>query len=771
MVKKKSVNWTTAILIAVVIIIIFQYQPLPRESFVEERVNFRQYIGEPSQLRATKCSNLSSWERCWSDSVVFSNDVTIASYTLKTQMAGSGCDISCMRDPQGMTGVSNPGTKSYIDSNGCQHWSGVDRTVYTDCNGEGYDEEVCFFKRGGILWPVVEGQIISETCEDYNSRWSSSTPFSYEYARLENTNPDYYSTEKGNGNFEILDCTALYSPNNNYHSRHANIVIKNEDYGGLGVLNCYGGCWYNVDVYLNNILDHSTGWTTDEHNKETLIDPVTGLNILSNYNAERKFLGRQYCGYMLHTYVAKFDEHSFGFDIDIPDEQIMQSNTQTVNIEVNNRNIGSVYAKLITTYKVPITSFGDDEFFIKTIEEDRALLPPSFTTYSYQIPAEQVIDKIIAEPLVQLYIPKSDLSGLNGYYCTHDTILPGGRNTGPLSCAPEYVLLGSIVDEPHTVSILRMPDFCAEQGITTFMGCKNHLVEYYADLNLGIDKLENIIEQLTQTQTEKLELIAKLKLTVEEQKQLIKDFELTIEDQTENIRLLDLTVKEQAGLILAFELTIKEQADYIIELDLSVKEQAELINEMTNNLATKAALVNQLTAENSVQAELIAAMKLSFSNQGIILSQLENTVADDAEIILDLTSNVEEQAVILNNMKLTNAEQANLIAEMYGTIDDQIVIIKEMKLTNADQAEILNRLAGSNEELNDYLDELKLVFDEQKQLLEELEKLPDPSLSTVTKYVTSTTTTETGSSVLYLLIFFGAIGFVILMTYKKKGFK
>ena len=760
MAKRKSINWTTAIIIAIVIIVIFQqYQPSPREGFVEERNHLIQYVGEKYYMQQDLYNNSKAGkDYSWVDILVTSTEAKIGGYTFKTIIDGWGYNTRCMADPSSIPAINNEGTKSYIDDNGCQHWSGVERYIYDDCASKrSYPTEMCVFNRAN-----GNTNILSEACQtSYRGRISN---YHYEYGFLEKGYARYYNSENKNTYFERLICSA--PAKTTLRSRGAVVHIENEDYGGLIMDDTQiNDCWYKTDVYLNGVLDHSTGWTRETRARETLIDPSTGLNMDVIYNSNNRHGGTT-CRWMEHEYYVKFDEGSFGFDIGIPETNVVQSNTQSINMDINNLNTGSIKAKLSTTYKVPIKAFGDEEYFIKTIDGDVSSLNPGVSSYSYDIPAEQIIDTIIVEPKIELFLPKTELSGLNAFHCT-DNGNSGGDSLGPLKCAPEYIPLGSIVDDPHIISVSRMPQLCVDQGITDFIDCKNYLIEYYDQLNLGLDELQAIIEQLTQTQAEKMELISKLQLTLDEQKKLIDQFQITIDEQAEYIKQLNLTIKEQAELIISFELTVEEQAAYINDLDLTVKEQAELINQLTENLATKAALVNQLTAENEKQAELIAEMKLSFSNQGVILSQLENTVADDAIIIADLTDNVDEQAEIIDNMKLTNEEQASLISELYDNIKDQTAIIKKMKLTNEEQARIINRLAKSNEEMNEYINDLELLVDQQQRLLDELQKLPDPSETTVDKYL-PTTSTESGTTTIYILILLGFAGFIGYMFYTKR---
>lgn len=668
------------ILVFILVVIgVFYATGILNKVFQSTIEGFTQYTAKPS------CSGESC--KMPGDNLIYSSIVEINTGKNLFKFESIVKDIitkkECLSEPSFCSGNmrSLNVQKTYIDSNGCQHYSYDTRTI--DKFETSYKSNVCtstanvarwnfFYDNGCQFQPAISGQQ-PRVCS-----W------------LENSITDYGGS-----------------------------IEKTTDSSGI----IYRGCFQEIKVYKNNqLIDTFTSEKSNNYKKAVTYFDDGGIcegicygqkSGIAIDSSQTSWFYADKCSAFQNNYDFVFSNDSFLIEISTPKSNYTQGEDILLNVKVkNNLNI-LVSGILEINYEVP-TIIGK----ATKLETQNVTINLGENTYQYRIPTSKPVDLLRVKPKLSIKYPTSKLSGLN--YNFQKTSLY------PINAFDSFIV-GTTEEDWSEIQITSLAEYYkgkldlteAElKSLNLSLTEKLKLIEQYKG---NLQDQSSLIDSLNFSIQEKAQIIDSLNLNLKDQAELINKLTLTSQEQASIINDLKLTTTQQAQLINQMQLEVTKQSEIINNLNLTISQQANLINQLNLNLQDKIKLVSSLQSENEKQAELIKQMKLSFSDQAYIIDGLNKEIEDDAEIIKEMGLSNTDQAQLINNLQLSNKELGELVYNFGLTIKQDKELIEKLNKTLKEKGEIISQLNLNLEQEAELIKQYTSELDEQAKIISGLD--------------------------------------------------
>ncbi len=511
------------------------------------------------------------------------------SYTQPPRATGSYCDIESFWNNYNLIASPNPTIPTLLSDFRFETTTYTSRPIY-DCI------ETPIPKTN--LRNIQETYIDNEGCQHWSYESGSSCiritgnpqyecPSKYGWSWCIRNLPEYISNGICSGQPLCRDRCSTFTPV--------------EDYGGSEQTGTEQGCFYTSKIYKDNQLIDEIDEITNEiifksynDNGEILnIDLPSGESGLEVQFADQIFYNSvcsdDFKCSVKHYYKTYTPEGYIDIEVSPVKEQYLEGEDIDINIDVINDFSLDFLAKLEVKYEVP-TILGTKE---KIEVYDDLIIDSGTNEFSYNIPTEFRTEQLDVTPTINIYRPTSVYSGIN--------VLQGFEEFGTSRAsinAHDRLKIYSYIEDTETIRIkseaesLREEIDLLEGDIDALQNLLNEKAYLLNQLELTLQEQIDIIDEYELLIEEKAYLVSQLELNLEEQAQLVSELSSISEEQVVLIDALELSVEEQAQLIDEMELTLQEQTTIINELDLSNQQQAQLIDDLELNIQQKAQIIS-----------------------------------------------------------------------------------------------------------------------------------------------------------------------------------
>jgi len=198
------------------------------------------------------------------------------------------------------------------------------------------------------------------------------------------------------------------------------------DYGGAEIVtadssgNIFRGCFQKIKVYKNNILiDNFTSEPTNNYAKyKVYFDSGNTGSGVSIDSAQSSWFTNPICSAFQNAYNLVFSNDSFTINISTPKGSYMQGENISLDVNVKNNLNSIISATLNIDYEVP-TIIGT-----KTATESKSVtISPGDNLFKYTVPTTEPVSVLRVKPRLVINYPTNKLSGLNYNFGTQ-TLYP-----------------------------------------------------------------------------------------------------------------------------------------------------------------------------------------------------------------------------------------------------------------------------------------------------------------------------------------------------------
>ncbi len=401
-------------------------------------------------------------------------------------------------------------------------------------------------------------------------------------------------------------CNEAKAKSNNGCSKISTLV----ECGGLYQESLWDGrgCWGKYTIKNGpETIYQSEHFTTQDISYSIPFEGSGSIDIIFKQDSHYSYAT---CQRIQNSFSFIVPEEAFILNLDAPQAALLAGDKADVKVMVTNNFLDGITANLNVHYEVPTTigsAEKDEEYTVELIE--------GHNEFSYQIPTDMVTEKVIITAHIDVLLPGSYFSGVNGICYQQDNM--DQRSLG--SC--QYVLLGSTAPETYEATIMKsIPSYCIDAGIEDIVECNLYINDNIGDLLTNIAGQEDKIKELSEIATINAQVIADMEANIETQVATIKALELNaaekeqmigemreiIENSGEefefmlkSIDVLEIDNDELRRIINNYDSTLEDDAQLIGSLDLTNDELIELISGYKGNVEKEKALVEELKKDNA----------------------------------------------------------------------------------------------------------------------------------------------------------------------------
>lgn len=489
--------------------------------------------------------------------------VMVNGYEISTRLESFGFEKKCLNNPPLSHNGDLP-VKSFVDSDGCQHWNYVIEDARECCLPKTGSQNMCCNEKH----PSVCGVDVPTTAPNCDSRgWT------YE---------------------------------------HQVLGLLTEDYGGLVSVEGSDrfGCWSAVTIRNDGELLYSDREFSDGsrdltfHSSGSDVRTFTFDDLTVRVGASAVGNSRGCSLFTNHYFFEPVSTDDLSFEVSLPSD-VLQGDDIVTEITVDNRN-SKLFGELIVDYEAPSIIGG-----VTRTDKRMVTVPEGVSKFNFTLEGRFITEELMVTPRLVLLLDSDKFSGVNvpkiddGLLVSVDKV--------------DFYLVGEVRGDTALINVESLADRVVSLRLETeelqslVDGNIRRINELRGDRSQQralIDDLIMQIDELNATASESLIIIDRLQLSVVEKQERVVQLTNLLDEQSDKIALLQ-------------RLSSDLQRDYESAKSL-ILQLRDNLNSADDRVSFLLLTVEELQLSNSEVNDLISSYESTIEEDSLLIAELRN---------------------------------------------------------------------------------------------------------------------------------------------------